>query len=145
MVPSSGQRLARQLQGLDFLGVGEVRRQRQEDALGSAEGLVQALEDEAEDGGGVEPMTAGDPFARLAQGGEEIEGGEVRRLAAEPGAGGADDGAAPLQADGQREVASAVVQVEAAGGTEARAVDRAVRLAFNSRPTTLIGASTSLG
>ena len=88
-------RLAGQLQGLDFLGVGEVRRQRQEDALGPAEGLVQVLEDEADGRRRVEPMTAGGPIARLAEGGEEIEGGEVRGLAAQPGAGGADGGGAP--------------------------------------------------
>ena len=118
-------RLAGQLQGQHFLGVGEVRRQRQEDALGSAEGLVQALERQAQGGGRVEAMTAGRPFAILAQSGEEIEAGEVRRLAAQPGAGGADDGSALRQADGQRQIAAVVFQVEAGGRPVAGAVDRA--------------------
>ena len=56
---------------------------------------MQSLEDEAEGGGGVEPMTAGHPFARLTEGGEEVEGGEVGGLATQPRAGGAGDGGAP--------------------------------------------------
>ncbi len=107
---------------------------------------MQPLEDEREDGGGVEPMAAGDPLARLAEGGQEIEGGEVRGLATQPGTGRADDGRAARQADGQRQLAPAVLQVEAAGRAEAGAVDGAAREAFSSRPTTpLMGASSSLG
>ena len=128
-------RLVGQLQGQHFLRVGEVRWQRQEHAFRPTQGVLQALERKAQGGGRVEAMPAGDPEALLTQGGEEIDAGEVRGLATQRGAGGADDGAALRQADGHRQVAAVVLQVEADGRPVAGAVDRAARVAFKSRPT----------
>ena len=86
---------------------------------------MQALERQAQGGGRVEAMTAGDPVALLTEGGEEIDAGEVRGLATQRGAGGADDGACSARLDGHRQVAAVVLQVEADGRPVAGAVDRA--------------------
>src|SRR6185437_11030396 len=83
-------RLAGQVRQQRRLSRAEVCRQRHSQPLGLADPTLQMFADEGESAGRVEAVTPCGPDTRIAEVGQEIEAGQVRRFPMQPRAGPPD-------------------------------------------------------